>query len=271
VAAVKSVGCQSYVVYHGRRALAIVSGVQVGQSIPRAPPCLRRIGSCLASTCGDCPGNVGSVDRCPEFAMDLALRRTVPTSEKCSESPLDFTSSHVLSNACDKGSTLAEIQLRDRRYTAIPRQYGCAAPSKVSDRSLSSALYYVPLRTGGRSMDGDLPAFLLDSTFSRDYHHLTSQPTSFRIRSGCPYPRPSHHFHYTAPRSGTSSPCSYLCAISCNDIARLRLVQHTESCRTSPFVVITTCPSSNRDLVTSCGASQLYHRLVRARAKEYRS
>jgi len=120
VAAVKSVGCQSNVVYHGHRARAVVSGVQVGQSIPRAPPCLRRIGSCLASTCGDCPGNIGSVDRCPEFATDLALRRTVPTSERCSESPLDFTSSLVFSIACDNRSTLAEIQLRYREVHRNP-------------------------------------------------------------------------------------------------------------------------------------------------------
>jgi len=46
------------VVYRGDRVPAFVRGVQVGQSIPRAPPCLRRIGSCLTSMCGVRPGNV---------------------------------------------------------------------------------------------------------------------------------------------------------------------------------------------------------------------
>jgi hypothetical protein len=36
--------------------------------------------------------------------------------------------------------------------------------------------------------------------FSRDYHHFTSQPTSFAAgRLRCPHPRASHHFYCIAP------------------------------------------------------------------------
>jgi hypothetical protein len=82
------------VVYHGHRALAVVSGVEVGRFIPRAPPCLRRIGSCLANTV--------------DTALRTLVQWTVAQSlQQCRrprdalESPLDFTSSNVYLIACE--------------------------------------------------------------------------------------------------------------------------------------------------------------------------